>query len=355
MSDGHSPSAQPPPSACHTQRSPAAALSARAAAVLGAMLHTAGRIFTPVSHAAPCCTVPRLLARRAGTSDVPSSGTLQHVGQAVEAPRRRRHSKHATSAINASTSAPSTAAMRTRRAAGAAVAAATPAAAATDTPWLIVGLGNPGPRYERTRHNVGFMVVDALARSAGADMRKLEKSAAVGRCTLHGQRLILAKPVTFMNNSGESVAALARFYKARDCFVCPFSPRRGMFTQLRPHLIAAAHRQTNKGDKGVPLSSMPLHRPTPPQSTGDTASAPRPCMFSLLLLINRLPNALTGAHAACAGHSGRPGPAACRSAGAAAWWPRRPQWTAQHHGAPGKHPRFSAHQNWCVAPLSASA
>lgn len=60
---------------------------------------------------------------------------------------------------------------------------------------------------------VGFMVVDSIARSAGIDMRKLEKSAAVGRGELHGRKVILAKPMTFMNNSGESVAALARFYK----------------------------------------------------------------------------------------------------------------------------------------------
>jgi hypothetical protein len=65
-------------------------------------------------------------------------------------------------------------------------------------------------------HQVGFMVVDSIARSAGIDMRKLEKSAAVGRGELHGRKVILAKPVTFMNNSGESVAALARFYKV-DC------------------------------------------------------------------------------------------------------------------------------------------
>lgn len=91
--------------------------------------------------------------------------------------------------------------------------AAGAAAAGKDEVWLIVGLGNPGPRYEKTRHNVGFMVVDSLARSAGIDMRKLERSAAVGRGELHGRKVILAKPVTFMNNSGESVAALARFYK----------------------------------------------------------------------------------------------------------------------------------------------
>lgn len=90
---------------------------------------------------------------------------------------------------------------------------ATKAAPEPDGPWLIVGLGNPGPRYEKTRHNVGFMVIDTLARSEGIDMRKLEKSAAVGRGEVAGRKVILAKPVTFMNNSGESVVALAKYYK----------------------------------------------------------------------------------------------------------------------------------------------
>lgn len=82
-----------------------------------------------------------------------------------------------------------------------------------DGPWLIVGLGNPGSQYERTKHNIGFMVLDRLAASQGIDMKKLEKSAAVGKGDLAGRKIILAKPVTFMNNSGESVGALSRFYK----------------------------------------------------------------------------------------------------------------------------------------------
>ncbi|KAG2485648.1 hypothetical protein HYH03_015620 [Edaphochlamys debaryana] len=82
-----------------------------------------------------------------------------------------------------------------------------------DGMWLIVGLGNPGANYEDTRHNVGFMVIDALAAEAGIDCRKLEKSAAVGKGELQGKQVLLVKPVTFMNNSGESVAALAKFYR----------------------------------------------------------------------------------------------------------------------------------------------
>lgn len=79
--------------------------------------------------------------------------------------------------------------------------------------WLIVGLGNPGAQYDKTRHNVGFVLIDELARSEGIDCRKLEKSAAVGKGEIEGQQVLLVKPVTFMNNSGESVGALARFYK----------------------------------------------------------------------------------------------------------------------------------------------
>ena len=71
----------------------------------------------------------------------------------------------------------------------------------------------PGSNYDRTRHNVGFMVIDTLARSEGIECRKLEKSAAVGRGEIGGQTVLLVKPVTFMNNSGESVSALAKFYK----------------------------------------------------------------------------------------------------------------------------------------------
>ncbi|MGD2110587.1 MAG: aminoacyl-tRNA hydrolase [Phycisphaerae bacterium] len=78
---------------------------------------------------------------------------------------------------------------------------------------LIVGLGNPGPQYVGTRHNVGFEVVDILASRWGVSMAA-EKFH--GFCGLHsgfGERLILLKPLTFMNRSGRAVAAAGRFYK----------------------------------------------------------------------------------------------------------------------------------------------
>lgn len=79
--------------------------------------------------------------------------------------------------------------------------------------YLIVGLGNPGPRYEKTRHNIGFRAVERLAQKHGLTFSKIEQRAQVASGTILGRRVILAKPQTFMNLSGDSVAPLARFYK----------------------------------------------------------------------------------------------------------------------------------------------
>lgn len=78
-------------------------------------------------------------------------------------------------------------------------------------PVLVVGLGNPGNEYKLTRHNVGFMAIDAIAP---VDAKwKSEKKALTLRFDFDGVKIILAKPQTFMNNSGESVAQLMQFYK----------------------------------------------------------------------------------------------------------------------------------------------
>src|SRR2546430_15604385 len=75
---------------------------------------------------------------------------------------------------------------------------------------LIVGLGNPGERYERTRHNLGFMLVDLLARQSNAQVKRSECRALVGRAEIEGRAVELVKPQTYMNLSGESVACLLR-------------------------------------------------------------------------------------------------------------------------------------------------
>jgi len=79
--------------------------------------------------------------------------------------------------------------------------------------WLVVGLGNPGKEYERNRHNVGFRVVDELARRCEVrfDQKKSQGKLAVGR--REGEPLYLLKPQTFVNLSGRSVAPVARYYK----------------------------------------------------------------------------------------------------------------------------------------------
>ncbi len=79
--------------------------------------------------------------------------------------------------------------------------------------WLVVGLGNPGPRYEATRHNIGQMVVDELASRRSEAFREHKGGARVVETWLRpgADKLVLAKPNTFMNVSGTPVAALARF------------------------------------------------------------------------------------------------------------------------------------------------
>jgi PTH1 family peptidyl-tRNA hydrolase len=78
--------------------------------------------------------------------------------------------------------------------------------------WLIVGLGNPGPKYEWTRHNCGFMVLDELAGRAGRQIRTPESQALTARATIGGVEALLVKPQTFMNLSGVAVAALKEKY-----------------------------------------------------------------------------------------------------------------------------------------------
>jgi PTH1 family peptidyl-tRNA hydrolase len=78
---------------------------------------------------------------------------------------------------------------------------------------LIVGLGNPGARYERNRHNIGFMAADAIARRHGLPPFRARFKGEFTEGTIAGQKVMLLKPQTFMNDSGESVVAAAGFYK----------------------------------------------------------------------------------------------------------------------------------------------
>lgn len=79
--------------------------------------------------------------------------------------------------------------------------------------WLIVGLGNPGENYARTRHNVGFRVIDLLAGKLGAKVDRAKFRGLYGQAAYRGQKLILLKPQNYMNVSGLSVMDAARYYK----------------------------------------------------------------------------------------------------------------------------------------------
>ena len=109
--------------------------------------------------------------------------------------------------------------------------------------FLIVGLGNPGRQYEHTRHNAGFDVMDALAEKYNISISESGHKALFGKGMIGGQKVILAKPQTFMNLSGESVAELLRSI-----------PRRSFSSFLT---TSAWHRGTSvSAKKGAPAGIM---------------------------------------------------------------------------------------------------
>lgn len=79
--------------------------------------------------------------------------------------------------------------------------------------WIVVGLGNPGNKYENTRHNAGFLVVDELGERGRFPIQKLKHKALTNTAVIGGQGVLVMKPTTYMNLSGEAVGDAARFYK----------------------------------------------------------------------------------------------------------------------------------------------
>ena len=78
--------------------------------------------------------------------------------------------------------------------------------------YLIIGLGNPGKEYENTRHNMGFKAVDALATAASIDVSKSKFHALIGKGTINGEKVLLCKPQTYMNNSGIAARECAMYF-----------------------------------------------------------------------------------------------------------------------------------------------
>ena len=84
----------------------------------------------------------------------------------------------------------------------------------TGTPeYLVVGLGNPEPKYDTTRHNAGFMAIDHIAAKVGCKVNQLKFKSLCGLCELEGKKVMLLKPTTYMNSSGEAVREASQFYK----------------------------------------------------------------------------------------------------------------------------------------------
>ena len=82
----------------------------------------------------------------------------------------------------------------------------------TKPEWIVVGLGNPGPAYTNTRHNVGFVAIDALASKLGVKVDRVKYSAYTATAVIGGKTVLLMKPTTFMNLSGQAVRQAARYY-----------------------------------------------------------------------------------------------------------------------------------------------
>ena len=79
--------------------------------------------------------------------------------------------------------------------------------------YLVAGLGNPGKQYEMTRHNIGFHAIDYIADNSGIKVKKLKNKAIYGEGTIGGEKVLLVKPQTYMNLSGESLSEFVKFYK----------------------------------------------------------------------------------------------------------------------------------------------
>ena len=79
--------------------------------------------------------------------------------------------------------------------------------------WLLVGLGNPGSKYERTRHNIGFMAIDAIAEAYGVTSFKSKFQSQMAEGRIGTQKVVLLKPQTYMNNSGQAVGMAAKYFK----------------------------------------------------------------------------------------------------------------------------------------------
>ncbi len=149
---------------------------------------------------------------------------------------------------------------------------------------MVVGLGNPGSQYEKTKHNIGFMVIDAIADTVTHTPWREDMKALVCTFTLDGEKIMLVKPQTFMNASGEAVGPLMRYYKLdpSDVF-CVYDDMDlpvGKI-RIRPNGSAGGHNGIKSllahiGSDGFPHFRFGIGRPLPQWTVADHVLAPFP-------------------------------------------------------------------------------
>ena len=147
---------------------------------------------------------------------------------------------------------------------------------------LVVGLGNPGKQYETTKHNIGFMVIDAIADSVPHTPWKEEQRADVCSINVDGEKVLLVKPQTFMNASGESVGPLMRYYKIDPsdvyCIYDDMDLPVGKL-RIRPNGSSGGHNGiksmiSHLGTENFPRFRVGIGRPLPQWTVIDHVLAP---------------------------------------------------------------------------------
>ncbi|NLL63097.1 MAG: aminoacyl-tRNA hydrolase [Ruminococcaceae bacterium] len=113
--------------------------------------------------------------------------------------------------------------------------------------FIIAGLGNPGPDYEKTRHNIGFITANALAEDCGTKVDYLKFGALTVQVVIGGEKCLIMKPQTYMNNSGEAVGRAARFYKVPPENVIIISDD----VSLKPGLLRIRRQGSAGGHNGL--------------------------------------------------------------------------------------------------------
>lgn len=147
---------------------------------------------------------------------------------------------------------------------------------------VVVGLGNPGAKHARDRHNVGAMVVDRLAAGCGSAIRRAMHRSYLGEVRLAGERVLLVKPQTYMNLSGNAVASIARYYRLdADAFVAVYDDMDLPVGRVRVRRAggAAGHRgvaslMERLGDRGFARVRVGIGRPPAGADPADYVLSP---------------------------------------------------------------------------------